>query len=110
MPSLSLPMISLSTHILVIGGGITGPWAAAVAAKAGAAVIMVDKGYCGTSGVTARMMIFARQTCLCGLLWLETAASSLLRSAAFNRIFVRSCILQPRTREPFGESPSESKC
>jgi len=56
-----------------------------------------------------RRTIFARQTCFCGLWRLETTASSLLRSAAFNRIFVRSCIPQTRTREAFRESPSESK-
>ncbi|HWU02879.1 MAG TPA: FAD-binding protein [Novosphingobium sp.] len=39
--------------VLVIGGGMAAAWAAIAAAQAGAQVIMVDKGYCGTSGVTA---------------------------------------------------------
>ena len=45
--------IALQTDVLVIGGGMAGGWAAIAAARAGAAVILVDKGYCGTSGVTA---------------------------------------------------------
>jgi succinate dehydrogenase/fumarate reductase flavoprotein subunit len=43
----------LTTGVLVIGGGLAGSWAALSAAAAGADVILVDKGYCGTSGVTA---------------------------------------------------------
>jgi succinate dehydrogenase/fumarate reductase flavoprotein subunit len=39
--------------VLVIGGGLAGTWAALSAAEAGADVVLVDKGYCGTSGVTA---------------------------------------------------------
>ncbi len=45
--------LSLTTDVLVIGGGMAGAWAAVSAARAGARVILVDKGYCGTSGVTA---------------------------------------------------------
>lgn len=45
--------IVLTSDVLVIGGGMAGAWAAAAAAKAGASVILADKGYCGTSGVTA---------------------------------------------------------
>lgn len=41
------------TEVLVIGGGMAGAWAALGAARQGARVILVDKGYCGTSGVTA---------------------------------------------------------
>jgi succinate dehydrogenase/fumarate reductase flavoprotein subunit len=41
------------TDVLVIGGGMAACWAAIAAAQAGAQVIMVDKGWCGTSGVTA---------------------------------------------------------
>jgi succinate dehydrogenase/fumarate reductase flavoprotein subunit len=43
----------LSTDVLVVGGGLAGGWAATAAARAGASVILVDKGYFGTSGVTA---------------------------------------------------------
>ncbi|UFN47702.1 FAD-binding protein [Roseomonas sp. OT10] len=47
------PGLSLSADVLVIGGGMAGAWTAAAAAREGASVILVDKGYCGTSGVTA---------------------------------------------------------
>lgn len=43
----------VTTDVLVIGGGLAGGWAATVAARTGARVILVDKGYFGTSGVTA---------------------------------------------------------
>jgi succinate dehydrogenase/fumarate reductase flavoprotein subunit len=39
--------------VLVIGGGPAGSWAAISAAEAGARVILVDKGYCGSSGAAA---------------------------------------------------------
>lgn len=45
--------LQLSADVLVIGGGLAGNWAAAAARRAGASVILVDKGYSGTSGVTA---------------------------------------------------------
>ena len=45
--------LDFETDVLVIGGGLTATWAAAAAAQAGADVVLVDKGYCGTSGVTA---------------------------------------------------------
>lgn len=45
--------LTLETDVLVIGGGLSGCWAAAAAARAGARVVLADKGYCGTSGVTA---------------------------------------------------------
>jgi succinate dehydrogenase/fumarate reductase flavoprotein subunit len=38
--------------VLVIGGGPAGAWAAVAAAHAGARVVLVDKGYLGTSGAT----------------------------------------------------------
>ena len=41
------------TDVLVLGGGLAATWAAAAAAQAGAAVVLADKGFCGTSGVTA---------------------------------------------------------
>ncbi|GGK34192.1 FAD-dependent oxidoreductase [Nocardia camponoti] len=42
-----------STDVLVIGGGPAAAWAAIHAREAGARVVLVDKGYCGTSGATA---------------------------------------------------------
>ena len=44
---------SVDTDVLVIGGGMAGAWAALGAVRSGARVTLVDKGYCGTSGVTA---------------------------------------------------------
>lgn len=48
-----LEPLELATDVLVIGGGLAGAWAASAAARAGVSVTLVDKGYCGTSGVTA---------------------------------------------------------
>lgn len=45
--------LALEADVLVIGGGLAGAWAAIAAARAGAKVILTEKGYCGTSGVTA---------------------------------------------------------
>jgi succinate dehydrogenase/fumarate reductase flavoprotein subunit len=45
--------LNLEADVLVIGGGPAGAWAAWSAAAAGATVILVDKGYCGTSGAAA---------------------------------------------------------
>lgn len=45
--------LELSADVLVIGGGPAGAWAALAAAEAGARVVLVDKGYLGTSGATA---------------------------------------------------------
>jgi succinate dehydrogenase/fumarate reductase flavoprotein subunit len=45
--------LDLLADVLVIGGGPAGAWAAVAAAQAGARVILVDKGYLGTSGATA---------------------------------------------------------
>jgi succinate dehydrogenase/fumarate reductase flavoprotein subunit len=42
-----------AADVLVIGGGPAGCWAAIAAAENGASVVLVDKGYCGTSGATA---------------------------------------------------------
>ncbi|AWZ09503.1 MULTISPECIES: FAD-binding protein [unclassified Streptomyces] len=39
--------------MLVVGGGPAATWAALGAARAGASVVLADKGYCGTSGATA---------------------------------------------------------
>ena len=45
--------IELTSDVLIIGGGPAGTWAALTAASKGSKVILVDKGYCGTSGATA---------------------------------------------------------
>lgn len=45
--------LSLETDVLVIGGGLSGVWVAWGAAAQGANVVLVDKGYCGTSGASA---------------------------------------------------------
>jgi succinate dehydrogenase/fumarate reductase flavoprotein subunit len=45
--------LDVLADVLVIGGGPAGAWAAVAAAQAGARVILVDKGYLGTSGATA---------------------------------------------------------
>ncbi|MBW5440171.1 FAD-binding protein [Bradyrhizobium canariense] len=53
MVSSSLEELSLMADVLIVGGGMAGAWAATSAAQAGAKVVLADKGYCGTSGVTA---------------------------------------------------------
>ncbi|WP_113703865.1 FAD-dependent oxidoreductase [Nonomuraea lactucae] len=45
--------LDLTADVLVAGGGPAGAWAAVKAAQAGADVVLVDKGYLGTSGATA---------------------------------------------------------
>ncbi|OBB53749.1 hypothetical protein A5755_15505 [Mycolicibacterium fortuitum] len=50
---MTVPAETLSTGVLVIGGGPAATWAAISAAESGVRVILVDKGYCGTSGATA---------------------------------------------------------
>lgn len=45
--------IELVADVLVIGGGPAGTWAALAAVSKGAKVVLVDKGYVGTSGATA---------------------------------------------------------
>jgi succinate dehydrogenase/fumarate reductase flavoprotein subunit len=45
--------VSAIADVLVIGGGPAGCWAAIAAAESGASVVLVDKGYCGTSGACA---------------------------------------------------------
>ncbi|WP_240200395.1 MULTISPECIES: FAD-binding protein [Paracoccus] len=44
---------AITTDVLVIGGGMAGAWAAIDARRAGASVVLVEKGWLGTSGVTA---------------------------------------------------------
>jgi succinate dehydrogenase/fumarate reductase flavoprotein subunit len=43
----------LEADVVVLGGGPAGAWAALSAAEAGAQVILIEKGYVGTSGATA---------------------------------------------------------
>jgi succinate dehydrogenase/fumarate reductase flavoprotein subunit len=43
----------IETDVLVLGGGLAATWAASAAAAGGADVVLADKGFCGTSGVTA---------------------------------------------------------
>ncbi|MCR2804673.1 FAD-dependent oxidoreductase [Paenibacillus soyae] len=45
--------LQLTADVLVIGGGPAGAWAAWSAASKGAKVVLVDKGYLGSSGATA---------------------------------------------------------
>ncbi|BAZ31398.1 fumarate reductase/succinate dehydrogenase flavoprotein domain-containing protein [Cylindrospermum sp. NIES-4074] len=45
--------LNLEADVLVIGGGPAGTWAAWSAAWSGASVVLVDKGYCGTTGCAA---------------------------------------------------------
>ncbi|MBW7477178.1 FAD-binding protein [Paenibacillus oenotherae] len=45
--------LQLTADVLVIGGGPAGTWAAITAVSKGSKVVLVDKGYCGTSGATA---------------------------------------------------------
>ncbi|MEH2069799.1 MAG: FAD-binding protein [Nostoc sp.] len=45
--------LDLQADVLVIGGGPAGTWAAWSAASTGARVVLVDKGYCGTTGCAA---------------------------------------------------------
>jgi succinate dehydrogenase/fumarate reductase flavoprotein subunit len=47
------PAEATDADVLVLGGGPAGTWAAIAAARAGARVVLADKGYCGTSGPTA---------------------------------------------------------
>ncbi|OBC08918.1 pyridine nucleotide-disulfide oxidoreductase [Mycobacterium sp. 852013-50091_SCH5140682] len=44
---------TVTTDVLVVGGGPAGTWAAIKAAQAGVGVVLVDKGYTGASGATA---------------------------------------------------------
>lgn len=47
------PDLNLEADVLVIGGGPAATWAAWSAASEGVTVVLVDKGYCGTSGAAA---------------------------------------------------------
>ncbi|MFM7365153.1 MAG: FAD-binding protein, partial [Cuspidothrix sp.] len=45
--------LQLTADVLVIGGGPAAAWAASAAASQGVKVIIVDKGFLGTSGAAA---------------------------------------------------------
>ena len=45
--------MDFDTDVLIIGGGMAAGWAAVSAAREGARVTLADKGFVGTSGVTA---------------------------------------------------------
>ncbi len=45
--------IDIEADVLVVGGGMAACWAAISAARAGVETVLVDKGFVGTSGVTA---------------------------------------------------------
>jgi len=45
--------VELTTDVLVIGGSLSGSWAAIAAVEEGASVIVVEKGYVGASGPIA---------------------------------------------------------
>lgn len=51
--SVTPAQVEIGCDVLVIGGGPAGCWAAIEASAAGARVVLVDKGYCGSSGATA---------------------------------------------------------
>jgi succinate dehydrogenase/fumarate reductase flavoprotein subunit len=51
--ALALQGLNWTADVLVIGGGPAGTWAAITAASKGSNVVLVDKGYCGSSGATA---------------------------------------------------------
>jgi succinate dehydrogenase/fumarate reductase flavoprotein subunit len=46
-------VLDLTADVAIVGGGPAGTWAALTAAQSGADVLLLDKGYCGTSGPTA---------------------------------------------------------
>ncbi|MDR2688281.1 MAG: FAD-binding protein [Azoarcus sp.] len=54
--------IHLTTDVLVIGGSIAGAWAALAARRAGASVILAEKGYVGTAGVVAAATVGGSHT------------------------------------------------
>ncbi len=45
--------IEIAADVLIIGGSLSGLWAAIAAAQAGASVVIAEKGYAGTSGTIA---------------------------------------------------------
>jgi succinate dehydrogenase/fumarate reductase flavoprotein subunit len=53
MTAHAAPETRRQCDVLVVGGGPAATWAASSAAISGASVVLVDKGYCGSSGVAA---------------------------------------------------------
>ncbi len=53
MTSQSMAPLELHADVVIVGGGLAGTWAALAAARQGGVVVLAEKGYCGTSGVTA---------------------------------------------------------
>lgn len=53
MPATDTTTLDLTADVVIVGGGPAGTWAALAATAAGADVVLLDKGYCGTSGPTA---------------------------------------------------------
>ncbi len=53
MAGRSQDALDLVADVLIVGGGPAASWAAVAAAEAGTRVVLVDKGYVGTSGATA---------------------------------------------------------
>ena len=51
--SARMSQLDIETDVLVIGGGMAATWAAISAAREGACVVLADKGFVGSSGVTA---------------------------------------------------------
>lgn len=49
----STSQLNLETDVLVISGGPLATWATWNAVAQGVRMILVDKGYCGTTGATA---------------------------------------------------------
>jgi succinate dehydrogenase/fumarate reductase flavoprotein subunit len=52
-PAGGLAPLQIEADVLIAGGGMAACWAGISAARTGAKVVLVDKGYVGTSGVTA---------------------------------------------------------
>ncbi|CAN7375761.1 FAD-binding protein [Phenylobacterium sp. LjRoot225] len=48
-----MSQLELEADVLILGGGMAAAWAAISAAREGASVVLADKGFVGTSGVTA---------------------------------------------------------
>ena len=47
--------LQIEADVLIAGGGMAACWAGISAARSGAKVVLVDKGYVGTSGVISNL-------------------------------------------------------